>query len=142
MCGGYFGRFHGKKSACKGLSCNRVWLACMLFSNVDKRFERFWLVTSHIRENLTVKSDTSFVEAVHETTISQPVCAGTGVDTLYPKGAELTFLKFTADICILTSLLNGLIGNAEGVFTATSVTRSGINYFFVAGVFRDAAFYA
>jgi len=56
------------------------------------------------------------------------------VNALNPKGAKLALFELSANIGVFTSFFDGLIGNPERILTAASVTLSGIDNFFVAGV--------
>ena len=113
----------------------------VFLSGFNQSFKRLWLITGHIGENFTVQSDTGFVKPVHKAAIGHSVKTRGGVNTLDPKGAKLALFKLTANIGVFTGFFDGLIGNPEGVFTAATVTLGRVDNFFVAGVFRNTAFY-
>lgn len=77
---------------------------------------------SHIGKNLTVQSDVSLLQAVHEHAVGHAVGASAGIDTSDPQATENALLIATVTVSVLTGLHHRLLGNAENIIATKNET--------------------
>ena len=79
------------------------------------------VVHSEVGEHLAVDLDTCFSERTHQLAVTQPFQTCSGIDTLNPESAEVTFLGLTIAVSVLESFLPSVFGNCPYVGTATKI---------------------
>lgn len=107
---------------------------------LDQQFECFRFVYGEIGQDLAIKINAGFDQAIDKPGVGHPVTAGGGVDPLDPQGTEGAFLRPAVAIGILQPLLDLFDGDAERGGGATAVTGSAIENLFMTGVGGDARF--
>jgi cysteine synthase A len=88
---------------------------------VDQRLEGVRLVDREIRQDLAVDFDAGLVQTVDEAAVGQAVLAGGRVDALDPERTEVALLGLAVAVGVLAGLLDGLLGDADGVLAAAVV---------------------
>ncbi len=106
-----------------------------------ERGECLRLVDRHVGQDLAVDLDAGLVQAVDETAIGQAVLADGGVDALDPERAEIALAALAVAVGILHRLVDGLLGDADGILAAAVKTLGGLQNFLVLGVGGNASFY-
>ena len=99
----------------------RVYLAGLLNLCYDS-FESFGVVDGEVSEHLAVDLDTGLVQQTHQLAIAEALHAGSGIDTLNPKGAEVALLGTTVTEGVGETLLPSVLGNGPHVLAGTEVT--------------------
>src|SRR4249919_724440 len=102
--------------------------------------ERFDVVDGDIGQGLAVQRDVRLQQAIHEAAVAQAVHAGRGVDTHDPQRTELALALLAADVCVLGSLGDGLLGDAEDFATGVEVALRQLDDFLVATTRRYTTF--
>ena len=85
----------------------------------NQLLEGLRLVHSQVGENLTVEADTLLGQLVDECRIGQTFGADGGVDTGDPKRAVFSFLELAANITVLKTFLQNVLGDGIYVFSFT-----------------------
>ena len=99
----------------------RVYFAGLLNLCYDS-LESLGVVDSEVSEHLAVDFDTSLVQEAHQLAIAETFHAGSGIDTLNPKGAEVALLGTTVAEGVGETLLPSVLGNGPYVLAGTEVT--------------------
>src|SRR5207342_3902149 len=94
--------------------------------------ERRDVVDRDVGQGLAVQLDVRLQQAVHEAAVAQAVHAGGGVDAHDPQRTELALALLAADIRVLGSLGDGLLGDAEDLATGVEVALRQLDDFLVA----------
>src|SRR5690554_4483547 len=92
------------------------------FGLLNHSGKRLLLVHGQISQNLTIDFNIRLLQASDQTAVRQAVCTGASVDTGNPQSAESALTVATVTVCVLTSLDNRLLGNAEHTTTSAVVT--------------------
>ena len=79
------------------------------------------VVHGDVCQHLAVQGDASLQHAVHETAVAQAIDAGSRIDAGDPQRTEVALLLLTTDVCVLTSLDDVLLGDAEDLATGVVV---------------------
>lgn len=108
----------------------------------DQSLKGLRFVNSKISQDFPVDLNASDAKAVDKSSVCHAFKAGGCIDPLDPQRAELALAYLAVAVSILPGLLNGLIGNPEGVFPAAIIAFGFLDNFTVAGVRCDAPFYA
>lgn len=107
---------------------------------IGQCLESVHVMNGNVREDLAINGNAGLVEAVDKASIGEAAIACCRVDALDPEGAEIAFLYLAVAVSILTGLLDGLIGCAEGVLATAVIAFGGLDNFAVTGVGCDASF--
>ena len=73
--------------------------------------ESIGVVDCEVSEHLAVDFDASLVQQTHQLAIAEALHAGSGIDTLNPKSAEVALLGTTVAVSIGKTLLPSVLGN-------------------------------
>ena len=84
--------------------------------------ESLGIVDSEVSEHLAVDFDAGLVQETHQLAIAETFHAGSGIDTLNPKSAEVALLGTTVAVSIGETLLPSVLGNGPHVLAGTEVT--------------------
>ena len=79
------------------------------------------MVHREVRKNFPVQLDAFCIKFADESRIRQSVLTGSCVDTLDPQCTEVTFLLFTAFVCVSQTALNGILGNGPYIFATAEI---------------------
>ena len=91
---------------------------------VAKRSEAGSVAYCYLGEHLAVQGDVRLLETVDECRVVHSVeLAGSG-DPCDPESSEVSLLKASADVCILTALPNGFLGGFEELALSAPVALS------------------
>src|SRR5688572_29914699 len=93
----------------------------VLFYLINDRFECVGMVHREVCKNFPVELDAFCTKFTDESRIRKSVLTGSGVDTLDPQCAEITFLLFTAFVCVSQTTLNGVFGNSPYIFATAEI---------------------
>src|ERR1700745_3124489 len=104
------------------------------------RLERRRLVDREIREHLAVDRDARLGEAVDKSAVGEAKRTHRGVQPLDPERAESALLALAVAERILPGLLDGLLGDADGVLAAAIIALGRLVDFLVLGVGGHTAF--
>ena len=99
----------------------RVYFAGLLNLCYDS-LESLGVVDSEVSEHLAVDFDAGLVQQTHQLAIAEALHAGSGIDTLNPKSAEVALLGATVTVSIGKALLPSVLGNGPYVLAGTEVT--------------------
>ena len=99
----------------------RVYFAGLLNLCYDS-LESLGVVDSEVSEHLAVDFDAGLVQQTHQLAIAEALHAGSGIDTLNPKGAEVALLGTTVAEGVGETLLPSVLGNGPYVLAGTEVT--------------------
>ena len=99
----------------------RVYFAGLLNLCYDS-LESLGVVDSEVSEHLAVDFDAGLVQQTHQLAIAEALHAGSGIDTLNPKGAEVALLSTTVAEGVGETLLPSVLGNGPYVLAGTEVT--------------------
>ena len=99
----------------------RVYFAGLLNLCYDS-LESLGVVDSEVSEHLAVDFDAGLVQQTHQLAIAEALHAGSGIDTLNPKGAEVALLGATVAEGVGETLLPSVLGNGPYVLAGTEVT--------------------
>ena len=99
----------------------RVYFAGLLNLCYDS-LESLRVVDSEVSEHLAVDFDAGLVQQTHQLAIAEALHAGSGIDTLNPKGAEVALLGTTVAESVGETLLPSVLGNGPYVLAGTEVT--------------------
>src|SRR3990167_10144679 len=84
--------------------------------------EGFLVMHSNVCQHLTVNLDRCHFQAVHESTVSQAMNSGGGINTHNPQGPKVTFTNPSITISILGRFDHGLLGNAINAAASAIIT--------------------
>ena len=104
----------------------------LLFHHLNNGSESFGVVHGQVGENLAVQPHVGFVHLAHKYRVRHTVEAATGVDTLDPQRAELSFLAFSVTICVLLAFFPFVFGYCPNVFTSAPISFGAVEDFFSA----------
>ena len=99
----------------------QVYFAGLLNLCYDS-LESLGVVDSEVSEHLAVDFDAGLVQQTHQLAIAEALHAGSGIDTLNPKSAEVALLGTTVAVSIGKTLLPSVLGNGPYVLAGTEVT--------------------
>ena len=99
----------------------QVYFAGLLNLCYDS-LESLGVVDSEVSEHLAVDFDAGLVQQTHQLAIAEALHAGSGIDTLNPKGAEVALLSTTVAEGVGETLLPSVLGNGPYVLAGTEVT--------------------
>ena len=81
-----------------------------LFDGIADSLKRLGVVHGEVSENLAVETDVLLRELTHELGISDTVLTGGGVDSLDPKGTEITLLGLAVTVGVSQTFLVSVLG--------------------------------
>lgn len=105
---------------------SRAGALLQLFDDCGKGFG---VVHSQVGEHFSVEGDVRSLKRTHKFRIRHPVLAGTGVNALYPEGAEVSLFGLPVAIGVRQGFLNSILGYGVDVFSAAKVAFGGFQYF-------------
>mgnify|MGYP006910568357 CR=1 FL=1 len=91
---------------------------------LNNSLESLGVVDSEVGKHFAVDFDAGSVELTHEHGVREAFDAGSGVDTLNPKCAEVTLFILTVAISVSKTFFPSILGNGPNVFAGTIVTAS------------------
>lgn len=101
-----------------------------VFNFVYYCFERCGIVHGQVGKHLTVDFDAGFVDEAHEAAVREVLEAGSGVDTLYPECAEVTFFLLTVAVSVGQTFFPSIFGDCPYVLAATIIATREFEDFF------------
>ncbi len=122
MAVGVCGIFHKKNSQAPVLASFVYKGFCYLLHLIDDGLESIEVVHGEVGKCLAVDLDACLVDGAHQLAVRHTFETSGCVDTLNPKGTELTLLQLTAYVSIGESLLIGVFGNGPHVLAGTKLT--------------------
>jgi hypothetical protein len=79
------------------------------------------MIDSEVSEDLAVDLDTLSVESTHQARVREPFETSSSVDTLDPKGTEVTLLVLTIAESVGQTLFPSILGYGPDVLASTIV---------------------
>src|SRR5665648_13250 len=109
--------------------------------SLDEALEGLRLVHGHIGQHLAVELDPGLFQAVDQLAVSRAIGPRGGVDALDPQGAEGALPHLAVAIGVLAGLVDGLLGDADGILAAAVIPLGRLQHLAVAGMGCNAAFH-
>src|SRR5690606_16005697 len=107
---------------------------------LDQRLKGVRVTHGKVSENLAIDRDACLVQAVDELAISRAALAGSGVDTLDPKRAEIALAALTVAISVLLRPPERLLGDPDRILSPAVIAFGSLENFLVLRVAYGAAF--
>ena len=98
----------------------RVYFAGLLNLCYDS-LESIGVVDCEVSEHLAVDFDAGLVQQTHQLAIAEALHAGSGIDTLNPKGAEVALLGTTVTIGVGQTLLPCVLGYCPDILAGSKI---------------------
>ncbi len=97
-----------------------------LFDGIDDSLKRLGVVHGEVSENLAVETDVLLRELAHELGISDTVLTGGGVDSLDPKGTEITLLGLAVTVGVSQTFLVSVLGYGPDISSGEEISAGSL----------------
>ena len=97
-----------------------------LFYRIDDCFERLRVVHGEVGENLAVETDVLLCELAHELRVRDAVLAGSGVDSLDPKGTECALLGLAVTVSVGETFLVSVFRYSPDILSGEEITAGSL----------------
>ena len=97
-----------------------------LFDGIDDSLKRLGVVHGEVSENLAVETDILLRELTHELGISDTVLTGGGVDSLDPKGTEITLLGLAVTVGVSQTFLVSVLGYGPDISSGEEISAGSL----------------
>ena len=96
----------------------------LLGNRLQNSLESLRIIHSKVCQDFAVETNVLLGQLTHKLRISHTVLACGGVNSLYPKSAEVALLCFTITVCIGETFLIGVLCNRPNILPGKEVTAS------------------
>ena len=97
-----------------------------LFDGIDDSLKRLGVVHGEVSKNLAVETDVLLRELAHELGISDTVLTGGGVDSLDPKGTEITLLGLAVTVGVSQTFLVSVLGYGPDISSGEEISAGSL----------------
>ena len=97
-----------------------------LFDGIDDSLKRLGVVHGEVSENLAVETDVLLRELTQELGISDTVLTGGGVDSLDPKGTEITLLGLAVTVGVSQTFLVSVLGYGPDISSGEEISAGSL----------------
>ena len=97
-----------------------------LFDGIDDSLKRLGVVHGEVSENLAVETDVLLRELAHELGISDTVLTGGGVDSLDPKGTEITLLGLAVTVGVSQTFLVSVLRYGPDISSGEEISAGSL----------------
>ena len=97
-----------------------------LFDGIDDSLKRLGVVHGEVSKNLAVETDVLLRELAHELGISDTVLTGGGVDSLDPKGTEITLLGLAVTVGVSQTFLVSVLSYGPDIPSGEEITAGSL----------------